>query len=327
MARKSRQNDPETTREEAVNTHLAQLLADHGVPAKAERRSRQGVPDVRASLRGDDLVLLECKYEGSAGLLRDQLGHRLEAFPEALGMFGVLYPDRLRHAEHTRAELEAAMDLQWWLHGSRGEATPQRRIRTGSVAQLADQLRTLPLELEGVDRVVAAANLVGYALERAAGPLTKHARISRRIADIIARTDQEKDRAAALRIGCLVLFNALAFQDRLASVNEDVPTVDEALGAGLDGLRAAWRRICDEIDYVPVFALATDILAVIGDAPEDTQTSAITPLVKAMEDSRSLARIHRSKLDGAGCRADGEFGGYGGVRRAVPERAGAARGR
>ena len=40
-----------------------------------------------------------------------------------------------------------------------------------------------------------------------------------------------------------------------------------------------------------------------------------------------LPRIHRSKLDGAGCRAAGESGGCAGVRRAVPERAGAARGR
>ena len=32
-----------------------------------------------------------------------------------------------------------------------------------------------------------------------------------------------------------------------------------------------------------------------------------------------LARIHRSKLEGAGCRAGGEFGGCAGVRRAVPE--------
>ena len=34
--------------------------------------------------------------------------------------------------------------------------------------------------------------------------------------------------------------------------------------------------------------------------------------------STALARIHRSKLDGAGCRAGGEFGGCGGARRAVP---------
>ena len=124
---------------------------------------------------------------------------------------------------------------------------------------LADYLRTLPLQLEGEDRVTAAANAVGYALEDAAKRITRHARISRRVADIIASTDQEKDRAAALRIGCLVLFNALAFQDRLAVANDDVPTVNEALGQGIHGLGQAWRDICDNIDYIPVFELANKI--------------------------------------------------------------------
>ena len=150
MARQSRQNDPETTREEAVNTHLAQLLADHGIPAKAERRSRQGVPDVRASLRGDDLVLLECKYEGSAGLLRDQLGHRLEAFPEALGMFGVLYPeytDRgLRGRDAGMPESSAGVSVfagrcrseQARLGGTEGAGAGERGACAGMLARGSD---------------------------------------------------------------------------------------------------------------------------------------------------------------------------------------------
>ena len=40
-----------------------------------------------------------------------------------------------------------------------------------------------------------------------------------------------------------------------------------------------------------------------------------------------LPRIHRSKRDGAGCRAAGESGGCVGVRGAVPERGAVARGR
>ena len=136
--------------------------------------------------------------------------------------------------------------------------------------------------------MAAAAGAVGYALEQAAKQITRHARISRRIADIIASTDQEKDRAAALRIGCLVLFNALAFQDRLAAANEDVPTVDETLAQGIPGLRQAWRHICDNIDYVPVFELATHILDVLVDGPEETQMPVIDPLVKAMRNTRRL---------------------------------------
>ena len=284
----ARQNDPETIREEGVNVLLAQSLRDHGVSARAERRSRRGTPDIRVELRSGDQVILECKWDGSANLLESQLEERLKDFPEALGMVGVLYPHGLRHEENTHAGLEAATDLRWWLHGSRGVAASEPRIRSGSVAELADQLRTLPLELEGVDRVAAAASAVGYALEQAADQIAKHARVSRRVADIIASTDQEKDRAAALRIGCLVLFNALAFQDRLAAANEDVPTVNETLGQGIPGLRRAWRHICDDIDYVPVFELAANILDVLEDGPDEIQTRVIAPLVKAMEDTRRL---------------------------------------
>ena len=278
----------ENVREEGVNVHLAQLLRDRGVSARAERRSREGAPDVRANLRSGDMVILECKWEESSGLLEGQIDGRLSDFPDALGLLGVLYPSRLRQEEDTRAALDSADDLRWWVHGTRGKPLDDRHVRTGSVADVADNLRTLPLELEGVDRVAAAAGAVGYALEQAAGQIGKHARVRRRIADIIADTDKEKDRAAALRIGCLVLFNALAFQDRLSAANEDVPTVRESLGHGIDGLAQAWQDICDHIDYVPVFELAADILHVLGDGPDDVQGPAIEHLVKAMEDTRRL---------------------------------------
>ncbi len=184
--------------------------------------------------------------------------------------------------------LQTAGDIRWWLHGSRGQRAPVRYIRSGSVAELSDQLRALPLELEGSDRVVAATGVVGYAIEQAAEQVGRHARMSCRVADIIARTDQEKNRDAALRIGCLVLFNAVAFQDRLAATNGDVPTVRESWGTGVHGLRDAWRKICDEIDYVPVFELATGILDILGDGPEDTHSSVIEPLIRAMENTRQL---------------------------------------
>ena len=232
--------------------------------------------------------MLECKWDDSANALMDQLDERLQQFPDSLGVLGVLYPERLKHAEDTQSELEEAGDIQWWLHGSRGKRMPDLRRRSGSAADLADQLRALPLELEGVDRVLAAAGVVEYAVEQAAQQIAKHARVSRRVADIIAKTDQEKDRAKALRIGCLVLFNALAFQNRLAAANGDVPSVREAWRDGLSGLHDAWRYICDTIDYVPVFELAADILDVISDGPEDLHSPAIAPLMKAMEDTSRL---------------------------------------
>ena len=278
----------ESVREEAVNTHLAGLLKERGLSAKEERRGKSGAPDVRVTLKGNDRILLECKWDGSKSDLEEQLTKRLTDFPDELAMVGVLYPTPLRHADDVKVSLAAAADLQWWVHGSKGVENKDKHVRTGNVSDLADQLLMLPMELEGVDRVVAAASAVGAALDQSAGLLSKHARIFQLIADKIAITDHEKDRAAALQIGCLVLFNALAFQDRLAAVNGDVPTVSEALKGDLADLSKVWRSICDDIDYVPVFQLAADILDIISDGPTELQVAAIKPLVRAMEITRSL---------------------------------------
>ena len=278
----------ETIREEAVNTLLAQLLRDQGIAARAERRSRNSTPDVRVTLKTGDTVLLECKWDDSVSQLENQLDTRLQQFPDALGVIGVLYPGGLKYLDDTREGLENAGDLEWWLHGSRGELPAERRSRFGSPADIADQLRVLPLELEGTDRVVAAAGVIEHALEESASKLATHARISRRVKDAIAETDQENDRDKALRIGCLVVFNALAFHLRLATDHDDVPTVAEAWRDGIPGLFRAWRYICDNIDYVPVFDLAAGILDILIDGPADLHEPVLSPLLKAMEDTSRL---------------------------------------
>ena len=288
MAKRVSGSFGEVIREEVLNTLLAELLSDRQVPTRAERRSHRGVPDLRVELPGGDTVIAECKWDTEAGPLKNQLRDRVGAFPEAIGVFGILYPKRLRRAENIHAALADADDIQWWLHGSRGATVTDRPVRSGSVAELADHVRALPLELEGVDRVAAAAGVIKYALEQAANALDRHARIVRLVADLIARTDQEHDHAAAVRIGCLVLFNAIAFQDRLAAARPDVATVRESLRHGAPSLRDAWRHICSEIDYVPVFELAIDILEVLVDGPGETQMECLAPLVKAVDETRQL---------------------------------------
>ena len=278
----------ETVREEAVNTLLAEVLRGYGIAARAERRGRLGTPDVRVELKTGDSIILECKWETADRLLEEQLEDRLARDPDSLAFFGVLYPERFKSANNLRAALESATDLQWYPYGSRGSLLPDRYVRTGSIAQLTDHLIFLPMDLEGVDRVMAAAGVIGYALEQSAKRIAQHARVARSISDIIAKTDQESDRARALRIGCLVLFNALAFQDRLSAINEDVPTTKGAWRQGISGLRAAWAHICASIDYVPVFELATQILDELIIGSGELQASAIPPLIRAVDDTYTL---------------------------------------
>ena len=283
-----RRNGRETNREEAFNVELARMLRNRGITARAERRSKEGIPDVRIELRTGDDVILECKYAGSENDLGNQLDQRLVTFPKHLAILGVVYPERFRQAEDVSSVLEDADDIEWWFHGTRGEAAEERRVRSGSVDDLADHLRVLPLEIEGVDRVQAAAAVVGYALEQSATLIASHARSSKRISDIIAKSDKERDRAAALRIGSLVLFNALAFQDRLAAVDDNVASVNEAMRGDLDGLHNSWLYVIEEIDYVPVFELAASIVDVLKDGPCEVRVPVIEPLVKAVEDTRKL---------------------------------------
>ena len=233
-------------------------------------------------------MLLECKWEDSASQLQSQLDDRMEEFPDALGVVGVLYPEPLKYLDDIREWLENAGNLQWWLHGSNGKPITEQRSRFGSLADIAGQLRTLPLELEGTDRVVAAAAVIEHAVEQSAAKLATHERTARRVRDVIAQTDQESDRPKALRIGCLVIFNALAFQLRLAAADEDVPTVAEAWRDGIPGLFRAWRYICDNIDYVPVFDLAASILDILIDGPTDLHEPVLSPLLKAIEDTSRL---------------------------------------
>ena len=276
----------ETAREEAVNPLLGQLLRARGIKARAERRSRGDAPDIRYELRTGELVLIECKWESNQAGLNDQLDQRVEDFPEAIARLGVLYPDWVKQEDDILDELEHTLNLQWYLHSSRDNILEDPTLREGTVDQFADHLRLLPLELEGVDRVVAAAGAVGYALDQAASEMRNHARVAELIAVAIAETDDEKDKAAAQRIGCLVLFNALAFQDRLASMRDDVPSLNEVAGDDTSKLEAAWRKICAEIDYVPVFELAADLVKVLGYAPPPIPRLVLRPLLRAVEQTR-----------------------------------------
>ena len=63
---------------------------------------------------------------------------------------------------------------------------------------------------------------------------------------------------------------------------------DAYMYQGVVGLRDTWLRICDEIDYVPVFELAASILDILIDAPEESHSLVIDPLVRAMESTRGL---------------------------------------
>ena len=283
-----RAHSGETVREEAVNVLLGELLRARGIPARAERRSDGDAPDLRFELPSGELILIECKWEGSRTELDRQLAERVDDFPDAIARLGVLYPDYLKVEDDVGDVLSWLSDLEWYLHSSRAEIYDDPILRKGQVQALAAQLRLLPLEIEGTDRVYAATLEVGYALTEAVRGLNTHARVARLVAEVVAETADEKEREAGKRIGCLVLFNALAFHRRLALVRDDIPSVEEVAAEGAKPLQAAWEEICTDIDYVPVFEVAREILRVLAYGDPEHQQPVLRPLLEAVHKTRHL---------------------------------------
>ena len=192
-------------REEVVNTLFAELDCERQVWAKAERQSRESVPDLRVELPGGDAVIAECKCADATGSLKHQLSDRGRSSPEDIGVFGVLYPDRLRRAEDTRAELASAMDVRWWLHGTSGNIVLGPTVHCGSVAEFANHVCAIPLEVNGEDRLAAATDDMKNALPQSVTVFHSRSRIAQRISNLIARKDQGGNYVGALHIGCLVV--------------------------------------------------------------------------------------------------------------------------
>ena len=67
----------------------------------------------------------------STAQLGEQVSKRLGQFPQALGVLGVVYPDRLQAVEDIQESLVAADDLKWRLYGSRGATTPDQSDHSG----------------------------------------------------------------------------------------------------------------------------------------------------------------------------------------------------
>ena len=68
----------------------------------------------------------------------------------------------------------------------------------------------------------------------------------------------------------------------------DVPTLAEMDKAGPAHFRDAWSMICREIDYVPVFELAAQLMDILSTGPTETKDAALRPLLAAASETRKV---------------------------------------
>jgi hypothetical protein len=264
-------------REEAVNTQLAVLLSRFGVKADAETILSQGAerPDVlfgfsglRVAIEGkfDDLPSAkEAALENAKGRVERGISHIAAA---------VVYPGNLRLSPTTQllSRLETAV-LTYRIVSETGET----EWVEGSPASLMDALRRVQETLAQDDIVEKTARSLSALLEIVAGLWLPQPVTCDRLAAILGMVAPKgetpdkagKRRETAAKVSALVIANALIFQEQLSATREQLSATYEpvlslrALESEKDPLGAArnnWRRIWENIDYVPIFQLGERVL-------------------------------------------------------------------
>ncbi len=268
--------------ESSLNVHLADILSgmapESGIRAEntsVVRESRGLKPDILVTAPGRSPVIIEAEYEPANSVeqeAKQRLGLELEKQTRPVeAVVALRYPKPLEHAGSIEAELQnARLSYCFFQDSGRGggqsamdEAArfPETGWLEGSIDDLSDLIRMISIPQKEVDR---AAEALENGIEQAALLLDADSEMrpenSKEIARLLGMSNVPQTR----RMACAILANALTFHERIAGMHRSIRPLAVVCGrAVLDPqgeVLEVWDEIL-EINYYPIFAVATDILA------------------------------------------------------------------
>ena len=290
------------TGEAVFNGHFAEVLRDmHPLWRGCVGVEQTDVFPEAPRLRPDILVLVpdaqpvavETEYAPAAGVERDavaRLGKRPLGVSEPIEQaIAVRIPASLRRGQADLAERITAAEFDYCVF-SGNPALPRRWPETG----------WLTGGIDGIALCLEHAMVSQRLVDRGMSILENGVRVATRvIQNATARgfTDIEHNFGQILnqrageqttRMAMTIIANALTFYIAIAGVHA-VPSVEqlqaEAETSFQAGLLRAWRRVLDEINYWPIFKVASDLLIHI-------RTATSRPLLAVLTDvAARLAHI------------------------------------
>ena len=171
------------------------------------------------------------------------------------------YPEDLESAPDIAEALKAAR-FEHCVHYKDGGRFPASGWISGGASDLADLIRLVSVSESEVD---AATDILEQGIDRAVAVLDDVGRLRPRIAQEIERLLGMPDPAAARRMACAIVANALIFHERIAGMrtDADVQPLNLLWGTAADNpqskISAAWDDIL-QINYWAIFAIARDIV-------------------------------------------------------------------
>lgn len=258
-------------REEVLNVKLAELISKRGlvsIPESILQSIKLGrkLPDVTIANLFGVRVVIEGKI-GEGVAVREALAKQAEKRVED-GItplcIAVIYPVHLKTA-NSLIELEVSLDktlfsvAAFWINGKSEWATQ-------TVNGLTEFLRRSYGLLISEDIVVEAVKEIEDAVENCAQALVGVPSIPKRIGNLLGippeRLEETDGTIKTARIAALAIINACIFHQVIAERDGRIRMLGRIVSEGFvaESLALDWNKILTEIDYVPIFNLANEII-------------------------------------------------------------------
>jgi hypothetical protein len=273
-------------REEVLNVTLAQILCELGIVADPERifsgpQIRKHMPDVLVEFYGLR-IMIEGKIGGkpdSKKNVYEDASRRVDK-GQAHICLAVVYPPYLvttpfanlkTSLESSEIEVAVLSEIKATVQLSlMSEDTPREvsdffyKFHPGD---LSDILRTAFDHLIEEDIVSKAVEVLEIGVETFLGNIEQFPEVAKRISKTLGINQLPKGKlshylSGVSRISALVLLNAIIFQEILSRHECKVNTLQQTISSQNPAAEFSrhWQQIVAEINYYPIFHLATEIL-------------------------------------------------------------------
>ena len=225
-------------------------------------------PDIIVRHPGGLPVAVETEYTPAHTVeadARERLGKTLQKTGDSIEQaLAVRIPKALASVNQNdlEAEIEKAT-LEFCILSGTPEA-PQRWPETGWLDGSVDDLAaSIELAALSENRVARGMQILEAGIHQAAGKLRDACADAPDTLEAIAQELHQKDGEQTSRMAMAILANALTFQSSIAGAHR-IGTLDQL--RGLNGrpsktkVLKLWRHILDNINYWPIFKIASDIL-------------------------------------------------------------------
>ena len=248
-------------------------------------------PDVVIRHPGGLTVIVETEFEPAHTVERDARG-RLGAIVEDTGdaveqAIAVRVPAALRGCEQSRLPERIAATSFDYCAFLEGDDAPIRWPASGWLHGGLDDLAGFIERTALSERRIAQGMLIlEVGVREAAGRLREDLWNRPYALPKVAAALHQEPSEQTVRMAMAILANALTFHTAIAAVR-DIPTLDELRGPWNQPLKSevlrTWRRILHEINYWPIFRIASDVLLPIPDGAAATVLDRLTVVAGALD--------------------------------------------